>query len=130
MLGQHLLGLEHAGMVELALGHHALAFTEQVRQFAAEAGGHGAGLVGDGEADFAIGGLDHAAGLHQTADAHGLARGHMLGARFARTIEEHDGAAAGVEAQADRGGQDGRGHGQDQQPAAGLPRFGQNGHRL
>ena len=32
MFGEHAVGLERAGFIEHALGHHALAFAKQIRQ--------------------------------------------------------------------------------------------------
>jgi predicted hotdog family 3-hydroxylacyl-ACP dehydratase len=47
MLGQHLLGIEHAVVADAALGHHALTLAEQVGQDAGVADRYRGGVVGD-----------------------------------------------------------------------------------
>ena len=85
MLGEHFGGAEDALLVELALGHDALAFGEEVGEDALVLDGNDLGGVGDAEGDgHAVGlaldaaGLDHAAEPERAA-RRGFLRGHLRG---------------------------------------------------
>ena len=99
MLGQHGIGLEHAGGIERAFGDDALPFAEQVGQNS---------LVGDRQRGAAVGDLKFTARLSPRTSEPGCTRpprrkrlpgGICFSADHRRRREEHDGVAHRVQHQ-------------------------------
>ena len=99
VLGEHGVGLEHAGRVERAFGDHALPFAEQVRENSLIGHRQGRAAIGDLEADREIVAAHQRAVLHQAAEPEPLARRNMFFGRHRRRREEHDGIAQRVQHQ-------------------------------
>ena len=90
VLGEHAVGLEGAGLVERAFGHHALPFAEQIGQQALIRDRDGVAAVGHREADLQVVAARDAAFLHQAAEADARARRDLLLDHVGRRIEEDD----------------------------------------
>ena len=99
MLGQHGVGLEHAGGIERAFGDDALPFAEQVRQNSLVGDRQRGAAVGDAEIDREIVAAHQRARLHQAAEAEPLAGRDLLLGRHRRRGKEHDGIAHRVQHQ-------------------------------
>ena len=100
MLGEHGVGIEDAARLELAFGHHALPFAEQVGHDALIAHRDVVLAVGHFEADAQIVAALDAAGLDQSADANARAGREMLFGHVGRRIEKDDEIAHRAEHQA------------------------------
>jgi hypothetical protein len=90
MLGEHLVGAEHAVGAELALRYDPLSLTEQIGQRALEHHRNAARSVGDDErhAD-AVALALHASLLHHPADAESAALRRFVRRHLRRSEEEH-----------------------------------------
>ena len=114
MLGQHLLGHEHAGFVQPAQGDDPLSFAEQVRQKATVVHRQAMRPIGQRKADFHRAGLLlHAALSHQASEAECRLRFHQTGGDLRRAVEIQQVLLESVQHQRHSGGDpDGNGHGQ------------------
>ena len=88
VFGQHFRGGKLAVSLELALGHHAFAFTEQVRQDAGVGHGHFFDGVGDDKRHGQVVALD-GAGFDHAANAKGAVFGRFARFDLAGGEEEH-----------------------------------------
>src|SRR5262245_1071994 len=93
VLGEHTVGDEAAGGIELTFRHHALALAEEVGEYAGVADGDGLDRVGDGEADGETLAALEAAFGNEAAEADALASGDLLGRHLGGRVEEDDGVA-------------------------------------
>ena len=93
VLGEHGVGEEAAGSVELAFGDHALALAEEVGEDAGVADGDGLDGVGDGELDGRAGAALEAALGDEAAEADALAGRDVLLRHLLGRVEEDDGVA-------------------------------------
>ena len=93
VLGEHGVGKEAAGGIELAFGHHALALAEEIGKDAGVADGNGLGGVGDGERHGqSLAALQAAVG-DEAAEADALAGRDLLFRHLLGRVKEHDGVA-------------------------------------
>ena len=90
VLGEHAVGLEGAGLIERAFGHHALPFAEQIGQQALIRDRDGVAAVGHGKADLQVLAAGDAAFLHQPAETNARAGRDLLLDHVGRRIEEDD----------------------------------------
>src|SRR5258708_23666139 len=90
MLGEHGVGLEHAGGVERAFGDHTLPFTEQIRKNSLVGHGHYGAAVGDLERDRQVVAAHQRPRLHEAAEPETLARLDMLFSHHRRRRKKHD----------------------------------------
>ena len=90
VLGEHAVGLERAGRLERAFGHHALPFAEQIGQQTLIGDRERVLAVGHVEADVEVLAAHDAARRDQSADAHAHARLELLLDHVGRRVEEDD----------------------------------------